>query len=271
MKLTFLRHSGFLLETGSCYLVFDCCRTEEEIRNALREGGRDESEGSGADALLPALSGEKPLIVFVSHSHYDHFDEAIFGLSEQYGRERVSYVLSSDIGEIDDIRERLSDRIHVMGPHETLALGPVLIRTLRSNDAGVAYLVQADGAYIYHAGDLQYWEWPGEPEADNRHYRDTYLEELETLSEYLQGKELFLSMLVLDERQEAAAYLGIDQFLRRIRTRYAVPMHSFGHYGINSAYAAHLEALKEKGDIPSGVRYLPVSHAGENFILDDYT
>lgn len=274
MKLTFLQHSGFLIETESRYLIFDCCRSEEEIRKDSINADSGES-GAGRIGMLPALSGGKPVVVFVSHSHYDHFDEAVFGLSQAYGRERVSYVLSSDIEDIDDIRERLSDRIRFMGPGESCTLfdGALKIRTLRSNDAGVAYLVETDGKLIYHAGDLQYWDWPGEPEADNLHYRDTYVQEIGRLAELLQGREIFLSMLVLDGRQEQSAYLGIDWFLRHIRTKYAVPMHSFGHYEINSAYEAHLAALKENGAFSGemqSVRYLPVTHAGETFILDDF-
>ncbi len=33
----------------------------------------------------------------------------------------------------------------------------MVVETLRSTDAGVAYLVQAEGLSIYHAGDLHWW------------------------------------------------------------------------------------------------------------------
>ncbi|MDO4266539.1 MAG: MBL fold metallo-hydrolase [Eubacteriales bacterium] len=277
MRLTFLQHSGFLLETESWYLIFDLCRSEEALRKnepiCVQNQAQHPAEHTG---MLPMLTGEKPIAVFVSHSHYDHFDEAIFGLSDQYGKERVHYVLSSDIDDIDDIAERLSGKLCFMGPGEARKLNPgeLGIRTLRSNDAGVAYLVETDGKLIYHAGDLQYWDWPGEPEEDNLHYRDTYIEEIGKLSRLLKGREVFLSMLVLDGRQEQSAYLGIDWFLCHIRTKYAVPMHSFGHYEINSAYAVHFAALKEAGKLPGGsegARYLPITHAGETFILDEDT
>lgn len=305
LELHFIGHSGFLCETESCFLLFDYFEGE-----------------------IPPMPGEKPVFVFASHAHYDHFNEEIFSLSEQYGRRRVQYVLSSDIDDIDDIRERLGERIAFMGPHEarTFSIGGVegakrqlCVKTLRSNDSGVAWLLEADGRRIYHAGDLQLWDWPGEPEADNLHYRETYETELRFLrhmldremtagqtdavgrgfpAAVLSGQEraisrqerltdrggtgtevshaaagtaapqgsaydLDLAMLVLDPRQEQSAYLGIDAFLSKFRTHYAVPMHSFGQYSINEAYRTHLQKLREDGELAADTVYLPISRAGQ--------
>ncbi len=39
------------------------------------------------------------------------------------------------------------------------------IRTLRSTDEGVAFVVHYAGKTIYHAGDLNWWHWKkGEPD-----------------------------------------------------------------------------------------------------------
>ena len=54
MRVTFLGHSGFLMESESVCLLFDW------------------SEGE-----LPPLP-EKPLFVFASHRHQDHFQPRIF-------------------------------------------------------------------------------------------------------------------------------------------------------------------------------------------------
>ena len=267
IRLNYIGHSGFLCETEEQYLLFDYF-----------------------EGRIPPMTGTKPIFVFVSHAHYDHFNEAIFQLSEQYGRSRVQYVLSSDIGEIEDILERLGDRIIFMKPHETrvIACGgdaasskvgrantcgsvPLTIETLRSNDAGVAWLLSMGGKRIYHAGDLQLWDWPGEPEADNLHYKETFETEIDVLNGYLgeNGTKngIDLAMLVLDERQEQSAFLGIDYFLSHIRTHYAVPMHSFGHYALYPAYQEHFTELQESGRIPASSVYLPISHADQTFEL----
>jgi L-ascorbate metabolism protein UlaG (beta-lactamase superfamily) len=55
MEITYLGHSGFLVETSDAYFLFDYIRGE-----------------------LPAFSKEKRLYVFASHAHHDHWDSAIF-------------------------------------------------------------------------------------------------------------------------------------------------------------------------------------------------
>ena len=60
MIVDYLGHSGFLVETEKALLLFDACGT--------------------ATSVLDTKDREKPLFVFVSHAHADHFDPAIFSL-----------------------------------------------------------------------------------------------------------------------------------------------------------------------------------------------
>ena len=59
MKVTYINHSGFLVETRLVNLLFDY--------------------GEGE---LPKMSEEKPLMVFISHSHRDHYNPAVFHLAK---------------------------------------------------------------------------------------------------------------------------------------------------------------------------------------------
>ena len=72
MRVTFLDHSGFLVETGSAALLFDWWKGE-----------------------LPAIKPELPLYVFASHRHEDHFDPRIFALED--GTREVRFILGHDI------------------------------------------------------------------------------------------------------------------------------------------------------------------------------
>ena len=54
MRVTYLAHSGFLVELPSVTLLFDWWK-----------------------GALPPLRREQPLLVFVSHGHEDHFDPHI--------------------------------------------------------------------------------------------------------------------------------------------------------------------------------------------------
>lgn len=66
MNVTFIAHSAFLVEWDKFYTLFDYTY---------------EPDYTGA---LPELSGDKPLLVFSSHSHEDHFDAKVFTLLEKY-------------------------------------------------------------------------------------------------------------------------------------------------------------------------------------------
>lgn len=59
MQLTYLFHSGFVFETDRCILVFDYWMDP-------------------AGAMSRYLESSKPLYVFSSHFHEDHFNREIF-------------------------------------------------------------------------------------------------------------------------------------------------------------------------------------------------
>lgn len=139
MKVTYIGHSGFLLEWKDCFWLFD-----------YYEGN------------IPIPSVPKPLYVFSSHSHGDHFNPAIFSIA---GFSKICYILSHDIMKKAKRYETTvnADSIHFMKARQKLLL-PVEgvhkqleIQTLPSTDCGVAFLVRYEGKLIYHAGDLNWW------------------------------------------------------------------------------------------------------------------
>ena len=148
IQATFLGHSGFLVETASACLLFDW------------------SEGE-----LPPLP-EKPLLVFASHRHQDHFQPQIFALDD--GNRNVCFLLGSDLKLTDSRRQRwhisseTASRCHVMKGGDSVAIGSARVEALTSTDEGVAFLVSCDGLTIYHAGDLNWWHWEGEDPNWNR-------------------------------------------------------------------------------------------------------
>lgn len=74
MNVAYIFHSGFLVETAECYYIFDYWK------------------GS-----MPTLDISKPVFVFVSHSHADHYNPEIFSLLHSQGMRRVIAVLAKDI------------------------------------------------------------------------------------------------------------------------------------------------------------------------------
>lgn len=46
-----------------------------------------------------------------------------------------------------------------VSPDNTYHVDDLDIMTLRSTDAGVAFYVASNGVSLFHAGDLNDWEW----------------------------------------------------------------------------------------------------------------
>lgn len=199
MKVTFIEHSGFMVEMEQNVLLFDYYQGE-----------------------IPSFDGSKTLYVFASHSHADHYDPAIWKLKEQY--KDIHYILS------DDIKD--NEGAVVMKAHEKKEVAGIEIETLRSNDMGVAFLVKVEGKTIYHAGDLNWWHWNGEPEEDNEYYKKTFQDEMK----YLEGKKIDLAFMLLDPRQEDKYCWGMNYFLEHTDSKVVFPMHCFEYYNINHHY-----------------------------------
>lgn len=203
MKITYIAHSGYLVELERCLLLFDYYKGE-----------------------LPELSPEKPLFVFVSHRHEDHFNPEIFQLAHTH--ERICFLLSYDIKltlfhrKRWGISEDWNERIVSMQANETYEIpGLGRVETLKSTDEGVAFLVTAWGHTVFHAGDLNWWYWDGEDKAWLNNMTANFKREIGRIA----GREIEAAFLPLDDRQEEYFYLGMDWYLRSCKIRYAFPMH----------------------------------------------
>lgn len=207
MKVTYLAHSGFTVELEQCILIFDYYQGE-----------------------LPKWDRQKPIYVFVSHKHHDHFQLRIFDLLSQY--EKVHFYLGSDIRLSHKYLERngmspsVTDYMTHMGKNVRISRDGLQISTLRSTDAGVAYLIETEGTRIYHAGDLNWWHWEGESESWNRNMKQAYQKEIDKLA----GTDIDIAFVPLDPRLGAAYRLGADYFMEKVGARYLFPMHLWEEY-----------------------------------------
>lgn len=225
MKITFMDHSGFSVELEHIILIFDYYK-----------------------GMIPEYLDDKKIFVFVSHSHGDHYNPEIWKLRKKYPE--VVYILSDDIS--------TKEKAVFMCPYEAKDLGEVQIETLKSNDLGVAFLVKAEGKTIYHAGDLNWWHWNGEPEEDNLYYKKTFQEEIERFK----GKQIDLAFMLLDPRQEDKYCWGMNYFLERIHPKHVFPMHCFGNYEVNGRYLGCSDGEKWKNIVWN------ITGPGEEFILE---
>lgn len=189
MHISYIFHSSFLVELEGCALLFDYYQ------------GR-----------LPPLP-DKPLFVFVSHKHHDHYNPAIWDLSRR--RSEVYYIL------YEDVSRRQGEDILPVACHERYSFHGLEIETLLSTDEGCAFLIAAEGRLIYHAGDLNWWHWEGEAEDFNLWQERTYKQELARL----EGRHIDCAFAPLDPRLEASASWGLKELLERCDIGAVFPMH----------------------------------------------
>ena len=235
MRVTFLEHSGFLVETGFAALLFDWWKGE-----------------------LPALPPGVPLYVFASHVHPDHFDPKIFALND--GNRDVSFLLGKGVS-LDPrhlqrwgVSPETVEKARVRQGGQTLSLPQVEIETLSSTDEGVAFLVTLpDGRTVFHAGDLNWWHWEGEDKAWNRNMEVDF----KKYTEPLRGRKIDLAMLPLDPRLGEAGFWGPAYFLETADIRHFLPMHQWGDFEFSRKFLEENPAFTE--------RTVPVERAGQVF------
>ena len=196
MQITYINHSGFLVETDQCYYLFDYYK------------------GS-----LPPLKTEKPILVFASHSHGDHYNREIFSLLKNVGMQHITAVLAKDISpkkypEGVEVQKVTFHEKYELPCHTTL-------ETLLSTDAGVAFLIHCPEGTIYHAGDLNDWVWEGEPERNNRQMTGSYRHEIDLLK----NVKIDVAFVPLDPRQGKDYANGMLYFLKKIDVKKVFPMH----------------------------------------------
>lgn len=200
MKVTFIYHSSYFVELEHCCLLFDYFQ-----------------------GTIPQV--DKPLYVFASHSHEDHFSPAIFRLAQE-GKE-VHYLLSSDISP-RQVPKGLEEQVTFVAPRSFYEVGDVKVATLRSTDMGVAFLVQCEGKHFYHAGDLNCWVWDGAPRFQNDAMVQQYTQELELLPD----QKIDVAFVPLDPRQDADFDLGMKYFFQAGGAEHVFPMHMWGDYSV---------------------------------------
>ena len=159
MKVQFIDHSGFVVTLPTAILVFDYYKGE-----------------------LPEFDGSLPVYVFVSHTHRDHFNPII--VDKTMDMEKVTYVMSFDIPA--KLRKAISEKtapkghtVIYMDADDTVSFPELSVRTLRSTDEGVAYIIQIADKKIYFAGDLHWWTWPGEVESVDQMMTDAFMKEMD--------------------------------------------------------------------------------------------
>ena len=192
-KLTYIYHSGFVLETETSILVFDYWKDPSGV-------------------LEGVLHSDKPLYVFSSHFHEDHFTSTIFEWRKQ--KPVITYILSKDI--LRHRRANKDDADIWLAKGGSWSDDKISVKALGSTDSGVSWIVETEGKRIFHAGDLNNWH---DPQADEKRY----LGELKDIRKVADGFDVV--MFPVDARIGNGYTLGARQFIERFKVGLFVPMH----------------------------------------------
>lgn len=216
LKVYYLFHSGFAVQSKNSLFIFDY------YNNISSSDVFDMEHG----VINPMDIKDLHVYVFVSHSHYDHYNSIIFTWANVI--HNIHYIVSPDV-----TLHRSLKNIHVMAPHEALNIADVHIETLNSNDLGVAYLVTHENATIFHSGDLNWWygDNPTINEADEKIFKTEY--------DTLKGKDIDLAFIPVSPRLKGRYAYALDYFLKNIASDkcHVFPM----HFGLNVAIFSWLE------------------------------
>ncbi len=196
MEITYLEHSGFLLEDEKRCYIFDLWHDEKGVVEEKFKAG-------------------KQLWFFISHAHGDHVN---LGMGK-YDTEATRYFAHTDV-HIDGIE---ADHYTTMAVGDKVTVDGVVITMYGSTDAGGSFEVNTGKDHVFHAGDLNWWHWLGDTEENNLEARGFWDNELERIAPM---KEVDILFFPIDARLEGAREWGILEFLQQVSVKkLLVPMH----------------------------------------------
>ena len=233
MKLTYLYHSGFVIEGMQCTVVIDYFKDSDDkyLKNSLT-----------------SFSGK--LYVCASHWHPDHYNKDI--LQWKNIRTDTEFILS------DDIRQKKKTPARVasfLNKGDVWQDENIWIKAFGSTDAGISFLIETESKKIFHAGDLNNWHWDEESTPEEiQEAEQSFLAELQTLA--AETNRLDLAMFPVDGRLGKNYKRGAEQFVDAIQTGMFSPMHFGSKYRQANAFQSYAEK--------AGCKFVPWTKTGES-------
>jgi L-ascorbate metabolism protein UlaG (beta-lactamase superfamily) len=221
----YLGHSGWAVRTKGYFLIFDYAPKRLPRKSSLSKGDVNPEE-------LKDLN----VIVFVTHSHSDHYNPGIFRWTKSL--DDITYIIGGSI------RVKKNKNIINIGARKEEKIMNLEVKTIKScDDDGVGFLVKVDGLTVFHAGD--HASWAG--------MNKEYTKEIDWLAE--SDKEIDLCFLpVYDDRTNEGAYYAIE----KLSPKATFPMHcgwderlykEFAKNAQKKGIKAKIVPAEKKGDV----------------------
>ncbi|MBD5357013.1 MAG: MBL fold metallo-hydrolase [Bacteroides sp.] len=219
IKLQYIWHDCFLFENEKVTMVFDFWKDPLTEINDI-------------PMFIRNLDKEKPLYVFVSHHHKDHYVKNIF----EWGKyiPNITYILSKDTAKF--ARHIISETslytgikpdkesVKVLSSGETFRDNLITVDAFGSTDIGNSYAIKTGDTTIFHAGDLNAWIWKDEStEKEVATELKRFTDILDKIAESY--PRIDLAMFPVDSRIGTDYFTGAKIFVREINVAHFFPMH----------------------------------------------
>lgn len=239
IKIWYLYNSGFAIKLDNTLLIFDYYNNTPYDSYESLDGGVVREED------LINLN----VYVFVTHRHHDHHNKVIYSWQKFNVANKITYIISDDVDPVE------VDNVHYLGPHENITIDDLKIKTLKSNDEGIAFYVQLNDFNLFHSGDLNWWNWEDESEDWKAGIERTFKSEIQAIK----GLPLELAFIPVDPRLEHNYALALEYFINKIMPEHCtiIPMHFGDVYNV-------FDKLKEDGYLENK-NILTISRRGQMF------
>ena len=236
MKIIYVYHSGFIIESGKFAIIIDYYKdSEDEI----------------VRRTLETFPGK--IYVLATHWHPDHFNRVTKRWKEIHPD--IQYILSKDILNRKFVTHDIGN---FMNKGEEWHDENISVKTFGSTDIGVSFLIEAEGKKIFHAGDLNNWHWDEESTPKEiRTAERLFLKEIKLLHDETQS--LDVAMFPVDIRLGKNYMRGAEQFVDIIRTGIFIPMHFGEKYDEANAFGDYAEK--------TGCRFFKLTKTNESIII----
>jgi len=206
--LWYLGGCGYLIKTRNHCLIFD-----------YRSPEVTPTEPSLANGFInPSDIASDDVTVFVTHEHGDHFDSTIFGWPKTISGLQYVFGFKPDSLAEGAQQGYAGQPYEFVGPGMSKTIDGMQVLAVRSNDAGVGFVINVDGLTIYHAGDLAGWR-PSE--------RDGFISQIDSIDAAVDSVDIALVNVTGCHHQDTVALAeGTAYTLTRLNPKLVIPTHA---------------------------------------------
>lgn len=220
MKITYIYHSCFVVETAELAVVIDYYHDTDVVGGYVR------------DVVL--ANTNRRIYVLATHFHPDHFSPEV--LEWRKSCPDLIYVFSKDIFRHRRLEKKSANWL-VKG--DVFDDGFIFVKAFGSTDIGVSFYIKIGDLVLFHAGDLNNWTFYDDDDETSKRREKRFLGELKDINKFFSAVDVV--MFPIDGRLGDTYTDGARAFLKHVRSRYFIPMH-FSECGYASANLFKYEA-----------------------------